>query len=86
MRPPCLATSAEEELVPGSVGVTARQVSRQKDVEVMPGFIVANDETGFRDMARSKEFERILKHIAQVTAASTVPNRSIPRSLRYEGD
>ncbi len=64
----------------------AECVSELKQVEVMPGFIVDDNESGFRDMARSPEFERILRWISTAERVARRPDLSVPRSLRYEGD
>lgn len=82
----CRTQSVDHELQTPDTGECANTLASRKNVEVMPGFIVANDETGFRDMARSHEFERILQYIARITAVSSAPDLSVPRCLRYEGD
>lgn len=60
--------------------------SRMKVVEVVRGFIVDNNEDGFRDMARSPLFEQILRRIETEARVSRKPDLTVPRSLRYEGD
>jgi hypothetical protein len=66
--------------------ISAAEVkTRPKVVEVIPGFLVDNDETGFRDIARSPDFERILATIARLSSIVRKPDTSVPASLRYEG-